>query len=526
MSATLPSAALLSLDKVQARHRDRCAVVYVRQSTVRQVQRHQESTRLQYALADRARRLGWHPEQVVVIDDDLGRSAISALDRPGFQRLVAEVGLGHVGLVLGIEVSRLARSCRDWHQLLEMCALFDTLIADADGLYDPSTYNDRLLLGLKGTMSEAELHILKARMHEGRRAKAVRGELVIGLPRGYVQRPSGEVALDPDEQVRSTIRLVFDVFERRRSIRGLLTYLVHHDIQLPDRERSGARKGEVRWNRPNQATLGDMLRHPAYIDWANYAGNQKQMAANRAKHDGVPRGGPALLGGRVRCGLCGRRMALAYHDNGREARYQCCQEAVTFGGLRCQSLSAQPVDRLVAGLILAALAPSAVEVSLQLAEDVPALWHATTTTQKDRQAIARLMLDQVDVRVDGNSEHVEVACNWAGGVRTRHALVRPVRRFEQLRGFDQLLATIRDLRGQGCSAADVAEQLNGAGWRPPKRDAVRPIHDPAPGVPLRAVAGAADLEQQRPARARHRVDLARGSQAARRAPAHSVSLAA
>src|ERR671916_93007 len=203
MSATLPSAVLLPTDKIRTRHRDRNAVVYVRQSTVRQVRQHQESTRLQYALADRARQLGWRSEQVVVIDDDLGRSAASALDRPGFQRLVAEVGLGHVGLVLGIEVSRLARSCRDWHQLLEMCALFDTLIADADGLYDPSTYNDRLVLGLKGTMSEAELHILKARMHEGRRAKAARGELVMGLPRGYVQRPPGEAAPDPGEPGRA-----------------------------------------------------------------------------------------------------------------------------------------------------------------------------------------------------------------------------------------------------------------------------------------------------------------------------------
>src|SRR5215213_7051130 len=361
MSATLPRAALpLPLDKIRTRHRDRNAVVYVRQSTLRQIEHNRESTRLQYALADRARQLGWRPEQIVVIDDDLGRSAASALDRPGFQRLVAEVGLGHVGLVLGIEVSRLARSCRDWHQLLEMCALFDTLIADADGLYDPGTYNDRLLLGLKGTMSEAELHILKGRMLEGRRAKAARGELVIGLPRGYVQRPSGEVTLDPDEQVRATIRLVFDVFERRRSVYAVLRYLVDHDIQLPDRVRGGPDKGEVRWNRPNQATIGDMLRHPAYagayvygrrrmerrcqlpgkphsgrrfiqapeqwavlrwdcwpadIDWDTYTRNQEQMAANRARHNGVPRGGPALLGGLIRCGQCGRRMSVGYHNN-------------------------------------------------------------------------------------------------------------------------------------------------------------------------------------------------------------------
>jgi len=162
-------------DKIHRHHCERMAMVYIRQSTVQQVERHQESTRLQYALVDRAFQFGWPRESIVVIDDDLGRSGASIEGRLGFQRLVAEVGLGHVGLVLGVEMSRLARSCRDWHQLLEICALFDTLIADADGVYDPSTYNDRLLLGLKGTMSEAELHILKARMLEGRRAKARRG---------------------------------------------------------------------------------------------------------------------------------------------------------------------------------------------------------------------------------------------------------------------------------------------------------------------------------------------------------------
>src|SRR5215213_4327570 len=302
MSATLPRAALpLPLDKIRTRHRDRNAVVYVRQSTARQVRQHQESTRLQYALADRARQLGWRSEQIVVIDDDLGRSAASALDRPGFQRLVAEVGLGHVGLVLGIEVSRLARSCRDWHQLLEMCALFDTLIADADGLYDPGTYNDRLLLGLKGTMSEAELHILKARMHEGRRAKAARGELVMGLPRGYVLRPSGEVALDPDEQVRATVRLVFDVFERRGSARGVLAYLVDHDIRLPDRVRSGPRKGEVRWNRPNHATVGDMLRHPAYAGAYVYGRRRMERAGASCPASRTAGGGSSARRSSGRC---------------------------------------------------------------------------------------------------------------------------------------------------------------------------------------------------------------------------------
>ena len=237
-------------DKIVRRHQDRLAIVYVRQSTAQQVERHQESTRLQYALADRAAQFGWLRERIVVIDDDLGRSGASVEGRLGFQRLVAEVGLGKVGLVLGVEMSRLARSCRDWHQLLEICALFDTLIADVDGVYDPANYNDRLLLGLKGTMSEAELHILKARMLAGRKAKARRGELGKPVPIGYVRRPSGEVVFDPDEQAQATVRLVFDLFDRFRTVGKVMTYLVEHDIRMPVRRRDGAGKGELEWRRP------------------------------------------------------------------------------------------------------------------------------------------------------------------------------------------------------------------------------------------------------------------------------------
>src|SRR3954469_1561821 len=220
-------------EKIFRRHRERLAIVYIRQSTVQQVERHQELTRLQYALVDRAFHLGWARETIVVVDDDLGRSGASIEGRLGFQRLVAEVGLGNVGLVLGVEMSRLARSCRDWHQLLEICALFDTLIADTDGVYDPAQFNDRLLLGLKGTMSEAELHILKARMLEGRRAKARRGELRFHLPRGYVLNRTGEIVLDDDEQVQATIRLVFELFERRRTLQGVLQSLAAQEIRLP-----------------------------------------------------------------------------------------------------------------------------------------------------------------------------------------------------------------------------------------------------------------------------------------------------
>lgn len=193
----------LRTEKLHPWHRERLAVVYVRQSTVQQVLDHQESTRLQYGLVTRAQALGWAAERVLVIDEDLGKSGASAEGRAGFQRLVSEVSLDHVGIIFGVEMSRLARSNKDWHQLLELCALFHTLIADLDGIYDPAQYNDRLLLGLKGTMSEAEVHILKQRMHQGRLSKARRGALHFALPVGYVWSADGEIQFDPDEQVRA-----------------------------------------------------------------------------------------------------------------------------------------------------------------------------------------------------------------------------------------------------------------------------------------------------------------------------------
>ena len=399
-------------DKVQSRHCDRLAIVYVRQSTLQQVERHQESTRLQYGLVERALQFGWSRERVVVIDDDLGRSGAAAAMNPGFQRLVAEVGLGRVGLVLGVEMSRLARSCRDWHQLLEICAVFDTLLADTDGVYDPGFYNDRLLLGLKGTMSEAELHLLKGRMLAGRRAKAERGELLFNLPRGYVRTPAGAIASDPDEQVQATIRLVFDVFERRRTINGVLRYLVDHQVHLPHRVRSGAARGELEWHRPNRYTLSEMLRNPiyagaytygrraidprrqvpgrpgtgrvatgapavlikdrvpAYISWDSFERNQAQVAANRSQHEGIARGGPALLAGLLVCGRCGQRMVTQYPNRGRFLRYSCSRLAVNYGAAACQSLSGRALDALVAGLMLEALQPAALEVTLQLLEDL------------------------------------------------------------------------------------------------------------------------------------------------------------
>jgi DNA invertase Pin-like site-specific DNA recombinase len=402
--------------KIQSSHLQRLAVVYVRQSTLQQVERHQESTRLQYALVDRAIDLGWAPSQVLVIDEDQGRSGATAAGRPGFQRLVAEVGLDRIGLVLSIEISRLARSSRDWYQLLEVCGLFATLIGDADGIYDPQTYNDRLLLGLKGTMSEAELHILKQRLLEGKRAKARRGELKTLLPMGYVRTPSGEVVKDPDAQARAVIDTVFDQFARRGTLNGVLRYLVDHQLQLPYRVVSGPQTGQLQWRRPNRVTLSNLLhnptyagayvygrrptdprrrppgrpstgrtvaapeqwevllkdRLPAYLGWEQYEHNQRQLAANTAQGGGVARGGPSLLSGRLICGRCGLRMATQYTNSGIGLRYICSREAVDYGAPLCQSLAGAPLDAAIARLVLDALEPAALEISLQVAGDLQA----------------------------------------------------------------------------------------------------------------------------------------------------------
>jgi DNA invertase Pin-like site-specific DNA recombinase len=412
----LPQGGSRQSGKIVRRHQERLAIVYVRQSTVQQIERHQESTRLQYALVDRALQYGWARETIVVIDDDLGRSGATVEGRLGFQRLVAEVGLGHVGLVLGIEMSRLARSCRDWHQLLEICALFDTLIGDADGIYDPSNYNDRLLLGLKGTMSEAELHILKARMLAGRKAKARRGELGKPVPMGYVRRPSGEVAFDPDEQAQATIRLVFGLFERFRTVGGVMRYMIEHDIRLPVRTRGGPGKGELAWHRVNRPSLHNLFanpiyagayvwgmrptekrrqkpgrpgtgrrscsaeaaevflpdRVPAYISWEQYRRNRAQVQSNMAARSGAARAGSALLSGLVVCGRCGLRMGAHYNNNGHTARYSCSAMQSSYGDALCQSLKAAPLDALVSRLVLTAIEPAALEASLALAGDLEA----------------------------------------------------------------------------------------------------------------------------------------------------------
>jgi DNA invertase Pin-like site-specific DNA recombinase len=264
MIVTNSLAASPSAHKIRPRHLDRLAVVYVRQSTPHQVVSNRESTDLQYQLRRRAVGLGWAEDRVLVIDDDQGISGQSVENRPGFQRLLAEVSLGHIGIVFGREMSRLARSCKDWHQLLELCGLFQVLIGDADGVYDPTDPNDRILLGLRGMMSEAELHVLRSRLHQGKVNKARRGELFTCVPIGYVRTPDGGIALGPDEQVRSVVPLVFTKFAELGSLTKTHAFFVANGVPLGLRVYKGADKGQLVWRRPRRRTLYEMLRHPFY----------------------------------------------------------------------------------------------------------------------------------------------------------------------------------------------------------------------------------------------------------------------
>jgi DNA invertase Pin-like site-specific DNA recombinase len=303
MTVTNASAGPAFAHKIRPRHLDRLAIVYVRQSTPHQVANHRESTDLQYQLRRRAVGLGWGDDRVVVIDDDQGISGQSVENRPGFQRPLAEVSLGHVGIVFGREMSRLARSCKDWHQLLELCGLFQVLIGDADGVYDPTDANDRMLLGLRGMMSEAELHVLRSRLHQGKLNKARRGELFTCVPIGYVRTPDGGIALDPDEQVRSVVALVFTKFAELGSLTKTHAFFVTHGIRPGLRLYKGADKGQLVWQRPRRSTLYEMLRHPFYAGTYAYGRcplDPTRRAAGKkpGRRNARPRSGCACSGTR------------------------------------------------------------------------------------------------------------------------------------------------------------------------------------------------------------------------------------
>jgi DNA invertase Pin-like site-specific DNA recombinase len=599
-------------EKIADHHLQRQAVVYVRQSTQQQVIEHRESTARQYALVDRAVALGWPSLAVEVIDEDQGQSGSSVVGRSGFQRLLAEVSANRVGLILGLEMSRLARSCKDWHALLELCSIYRTLLADADGLYDPSHYNDRLLLGLKGTMSEAELHILKSRLQQGMWNKAERGEILNHPPIGFVRSVSarqgeGDYVLDPDEQVQAVVRMVFERFSRCGSVNGLLKWLVGHDVKLPVRPHFGSHRGELEWRRPSRATLLNMLHHPiyagayrwghrevdprkkiagrpttgrtlnsaeecrvlihdrfpAYISWDEFERIQRKLAENSSlgKALSAPRHGPSVLSGLIVCGRCGHRMLVGYGNTGgasgaKSLRYSCLRDAIDYGEAACQSLSGAALEAFVIERLLQAVSPASLELSLAagadiegqrrrlddhwqqrltraryeveqarrqyaavdpehrlvarelerrweeslraeeklqadysrfqqdcpkqlspaeqqqirtLAEDLPLLWRASTTTAEDRQTIARLLLEQVTATVDGNSDRVELELRWAGGFISRHTLLRPVQTYKQLSNYEELVARIDTLRTAGRTLSEIASTLNEEGFHPPKR---------------------------------------------------------
>ena len=391
--------------KIRPRHLQRQAIVYVRQSTPHQMAEHGESLSRQYALRERAAALGWPESSVVLIDEDLGLSGRGSEDRHGFQRLLAEVAQDRVGLVLALEMSRLARNSRDWHDLFELCAVRDTLLADDDGIYDPSDINDRLILGMKGIMSEMELHVMKGRLERGRRNKAERGELFHSVPWGYVLLPDGVVEFDPDEQVRATVRRLFDAFQELASARAVLKYLRQHDVKLPKRDGSGRLvwrvatetivstalhhplyAGAYAWGRRQTETRVDpggrithgrrsrpwaewrVLLHdrvPAYITWDQYQSNQRQLRENlnRPETKGAPREGAALLGGLLFCGRCGRKLQVSYQSCG-DGRYECSRRRLLATDENCSGLPARSLDGFVARHVLQALSPAAIELSL------------------------------------------------------------------------------------------------------------------------------------------------------------------
>ena len=410
--------------KITASHRRRTAVIYVRQSSVTQVDRNKESTARQYDLVARAHALGWPSSAVSVIDDDLGVSGASAAGRAGFAELVTQVGLGQVGIVLSLEVSRLARNNADWYRLLDLAGMTDTLIADADGVYHPGLFNDRLLLGMKGTMSEAELHILRARLDGGLRNKAARGELRIGLPIGLVWSDAdGQILKHPNEAVRGVIAAIFEQFAARGSVRAVWLWLRDQGLKLP-LIRSGyvAAADGIVWVDPTYHAVHNILTHPAYggaytfgrtgqhryvgqdgtprtrrkvlprnewevciidhhegfIDWDTYLGNQARIGSNirpeaHQPGTGALREGCALLQGLVTCGTCGRKLSI-YYDGERKATpgYYCTGtgQLVDGRGTRHLRVGGVAIDAAVTALFLTALAPSAAQACLEAAQQL------------------------------------------------------------------------------------------------------------------------------------------------------------
>ncbi|HUW63875.1 MAG TPA: recombinase family protein [Spirochaetia bacterium] len=404
-------------EKMQTQHLSRLALVYIRQSTLAQVRFHTESTERQYALKEKALSLGWTAEQVQVIDEDLGLSGAHKENRNGFQRLVTQVSMGQVGAIFGLEVSRLARSSADWQRLLELCALFDTMVVDEDGIYDPNDFNDRLILGFKGTMSEAELHFLRSRLIGGKKNKAKKGELRFPLPVGFCYDESGHIQLDPDQGVESAVRNVFSAFKTTGSAFGVVQTFSKNGLMFPKRAYGGAWAGKLIWGKLNHGRVLNILsnpsyagaycfgrfksgkkvtadgvlvqrivrlpqdqwevlifdHHPGYITWAEYEENLNLLQLNRTNKElrGPAREGACLLQGLVLCGKCGKRMIARYTSNGGVCpQYQCRWHHRNEGIAGCSQIKAKTIDDAVTSKIMEALQPAQLDLTLKALGDV------------------------------------------------------------------------------------------------------------------------------------------------------------
>lgn len=414
-------------DLIQPRHLTRRAVIYVRQSSPHQVLNNTESQRMQYAMRQRACELGWHEHDVLVVDDDTGRTATTTAGRLGFQQLAAQVALGEVGVILAYEATRLARNCTHWYQLLDLCGHAGCLIADRDGVYDPGSVNGRLLLGLKGAISELEMHTLRGRLIAGILSKAERGELALALPTGLVRREDGVVEKHPDQEVQGRIQLVFTTLLELKSLAKVVRYFRAQQLTVPRRDRYGV----IQWKRPTIASLGSMVknpayagafvygrtrsfraentgkmqqrslplqqwrivvrdRYPAYIAWETFEKIGQMLRDNHAEYDrnktrGVPRDGQALLHGIVYCGECGHKLCVQYKGG---TQYLCNHLRQQHGEPVCQRLPATPIDEQVTRWFMEALAPAAIDLSAQTLADADA--RRSTTLAARRQQLQRL----------------------------------------------------------------------------------------------------------------------------------------
>jgi DNA invertase Pin-like site-specific DNA recombinase len=562
----------LHSNKLRNEHLTRPALVYVRQSTLIQARDNTASTSRHYQLAKRAQDLGWPASLVVVIDQDQGLSGASSSGRDGFEYLMAEVGLGRAGAVLCLEASRLARSSSDWYRLIEICALSDTLVIDEDGVYDPGQYNDRLLLGFRGTMSEAELHWLHCRLVGGKLEKAQQGTLRFRLPVGLVYDAAGLIELDPDEEIQHAVRQVFEVFETSKSALAVVKHFADHGLQIPDRLWQREPKGEVVWRPLRHARVLSILHnpfyagayvygrtktrqrplpgeaprvkgytrqvkrddwptllkdhHPGYISWAQFRRHQEQLDDNctvdRDQHRGAVREGWALLQGIVGCGVCGRRITVRYMPDGIRPMYVCEQLHKEFAGKTCQFMRGDGIDAAVAQLLLAAIEPAQLTIALEAVEhleawaraidhqwqlrieraryeaerarrryeegepehrlvarslerdseaqrqgildlvhDLPALWHAKTTTHAERKQVVRLLIKDVTLRTQ---------VRWQTRACSTLEVPRPKPVYVTRRTVPEVIERVRQL-AQDHTDIQIAECLNQEGYRSGHRGA-------------------------------------------------------